>query len=308
VVIEHDSDMGFDVNRVGHESVSNVIRLAGQRIRQARSEKKWTRQELSRHSGVSQRYLAHLESGEGNTSLGLLYRVACALDVSVEALVRVDDPMSTEVAEMSVLYRRADDAIRADVRQLLGSFRHPGTKGERICLIGLRGAGKSTLGGRLARDLDLPFMELNHDIEAIADMPVAEIFDFYGLEGYRRLEAQALSAIVSNSGRLILAAGGGIVSEQSTWTTLMAHFHTVWIKASPVEHMERVRVQGDLRPMAGNAFAMTQLLDILKSRESAYSRAEYVLDTSGKSVETSQQELYDLVVSNKLLGTSCIRS
>jgi XRE family aerobic/anaerobic benzoate catabolism transcriptional regulator len=164
-------------------------------------------------------------------------------------------------------------------------------RARRICLIGLRGAGKTTLGRLLGESLDIPFVELNREIEEQSGIPVNEVMALFGQEGYRRLERQALERIVANRDCLALAAAGGVVSEPETFHFLLGRFHTIWLKAAPEEHMQRVRAQGDERPMAGNPKAMEELNAILKSREALYTRAEVTVDTSGRTVPESAAEL-----------------
>lgn len=290
-----------DVTDEADAAVDALIRQVGLRVRQLRSETGMARRELSERSGVSPRYLAQLEGGEGNISIGLLQRVALALGTSVEALLQSGEPQAVEAATVSKLFQSADAATRAKVLRILDPDRLREQKAQRICLVGLRGAGKSTLGAGVAADLNLPFVELNKHIEATAGMPIAEIIALYGQEGYRDIEADALREIIESRDRLILAVGGGIVSERDTFNNLLMRFHTVWIKAAPSDHMERVRAQGDLRPMAGNPQAMIQLRQILKNRQTAYAQAEHALDTSGKDVETSRAELRDLIVTHRIV-------
>ena len=237
------------------------VALVGQRVRQARERQGMTRRVLSDHSGVSQRYLALLENGGGNISIALLHKVARALGESVAQLV-------TESGH--------------DRRR-------------RICLIGLRGAGKSTLGRRLSAELAMPFRELNRDIEQQSGMPVTELMALYGQEGYRRLERQALQGVVAATDAVVLAVAGGIVSEPETYAFLLQYFHSVWLKASAQDHMSRVRAQGDLRPMAGNPQAMQDLQSILTSREALYAQAEATVSTSGRTPEESAGELAAVV-------------
>lgn len=276
-------------------TVDAVIKNVGIRVRAKRREQSMSRRQLSEYSGVSPRYLAQLEAGEGNISIGLLQMVSRALNTSLEALIRDDDPLSEQAANVADLFKNADAKTRARVVQALSPARLREQKSQRICLIGLRGAGKSTLGNLIAKQFGLPFVELNTEIETNAGMPTAEIIALYGQEGYRELEAAALSKIVANQEKVVLAVAGGIVADQVTFDLLLNRFHTVWVKASPSEHMERVRAQGDFRPMAGNPQAMIQLRQILKSREAQYSQAEYSLDTSGKTVSRSCNELKTLV-------------
>ncbi len=274
----------------------------GERVYALRKQRKLSRRELSELSDVSPRYLARLEGGEGNISIGLLQRIAIAFDIPMEALFSVDGAPAEELAHLTACYHRADAATRASVMRLLDPERLRERKAERICLIGLRGAGKSTLGARLSEVMHIPFVELNKEIERSAGMPVGEVIAMYGEEGYRMLEAETLSNIIASHERLVLAVAGGVVEKKATFGELLERFHSVWLKAQPQEHMTRVQAQGDLRPMAGNPRAMDQLRDILVARESLYGQAEYHLDTSGCSVEASLTELRALIEASGILG------
>jgi len=283
------------------ESVNALIALVGLRVRTARKEKGLSRRALSELAGVSQRYLAQLESGDGNTSIGLLKRVAITLNLSLQSIIADNDQISQEATEIAELARRADASTRAQARRLLDPGKLRQLKAERVCLVGLRGAGKSTLGALLGKELDVPFIELNSAIERSAGMPVSEIIALYGQEGYRELEAQSLEHIIESEERMVLAVAGGVVSNANTFNKLLSAFHTIWIKTSPIEHMERVRAQGDSRPMADNPQAMMQLRQILKNREALYSQAAYSLDTSGKELDVSFAELCKLIVSEDIV-------
>lgn len=287
-------------------SVALLIQHVGSRVRKTRKSLGMSRRELSERSGVSPRYLAKLEGGDGNISIGLLKKVALALETPAEAFLMDDDPEGTELRQITSLYRRADAATRARVLQVLDPERMQAQKAERLCLVGLRGAGKSTLGAKISEEFGAPFIELNREIEANAGMPVGEIIALYGQEGYRQLEADTLSKIVETHSRAVVAVAGGIVSEEDTFYRLLSRFHTVWIKASAGEHMDRVRAQGDVRPMEGNPQAMIQLREILKAREAFYAQADLVLDTSGKSEDASHSELSALIQTCEILKPSSI--
>lgn len=287
-------------------SISRLIQHVGDSVRDRRKALRISRRELSERSGVSPRYLAKLEGGDGNISIGLLKKVALALDTPIELLLADHGELSAETHHMSELYRRADAATRTKVMEILDPDRMREQKADRLCLVGLRGAGKSTLGLKISKEFGAPFVELNQQIETNAGMPVGEIIALYGQEGYRQLEADALTAIIETQGCAVVAVAGGIVSEEQTFYHLLSRFHTVWVKASASEHMDRVRAQGDVRPMEGNPQAMIQLRQILKAREAQYARADHVLDTSGKSVDQSLSELSDLVGSFEILGPSPI--
>lgn len=271
--------------------IDAFVAAVGEKVRKARQRKGIPRRVLSELSGVSQRYLAQLENGGGNISIGLLFKVANALGHRVEWLVGEEDPWGSETAQVAEFFRSASAEQRQRVMQILDPGRPAQLRRQRICLIGLRGAGKSTLGRMLGDKSSIPFVELNRDIEEQSGMPVDEVMALYGLEGYRRLERQALERIVATSDSLVLAVAGGIVSEPETYGFLLRNFHTIWLKAAPEEHMNRVRAQGDERPMAGNPKAMDELKSILTSREVLYAKAEGIVNTSGKTVEESLDDL-----------------
>jgi XRE family aerobic/anaerobic benzoate catabolism transcriptional regulator len=273
---------------------ADLMARVGARVRRARELKGISRRVLSETSGVSPRYLAQLEAGEGNISIALLARVAEAVDHRIEWLVSEDDPAQSDSHRIAQLYRISRPEVQAQVRDTLLAETQA-DRAERICLIGLRGAGKSTLGRMAARTLEVPFVELNKEIEEQASMPISEVMALYGPEGYRTMEAEALNNIITQNDRMILAVAGGIVTDPDVFETLLARCHTVWLKASPQDHMNRVRAQGDMRPMAGQPQAMAQLKAILSARESQYARADAVLDTSGRTPEGARQALLELI-------------
>ena len=270
------------------------VAMVGNRVRRARERKGIPRRVLSELSDVSQRYLAQLENGGGNISIALLKRIADALDHPVEWLISEEDPWDSEAALLAQHFRAATTDQRQRILQILNPARPAGLRRQRICLVGLRGAGKSTLGVLLGEALGLPFIELNNEIEEQAGMPVNEVLALYGQEGYRRLERQAIERVVGISDAVVLAVAGGIVSEPETYGYLLRNFHTVWLKASPEDHMGRVRAQGDERPMAGNPKAMEELKSILTSREALYARAEATVDTSSKTPQETLKELIEI--------------
>ncbi len=282
-------------------SISALMVQVGERVRNARERKGISRRVLSESSGVSQRYLAQLESGTGNISIGLLQRVAHSLDHRIEWFVGAEDPWNSTSLRVAELFSAADSETRDLVLQTLAPGSDQAGRAQRVCLIGLRGAGKSTLGKLAAEQLDAPFLELNKEIALHGGMPIDEILALYGQEGYRKLEAGSLDRVIENYDRVILAVAGGIVSEPETLNKLLSSFHTIWLKASPQEHMDRVRAQGDERPMAGNADAMEQLTSILTSREVLYARARFMLDTSGRALDQSLDELVSMIRAHKLL-------
>lgn len=284
------------------KAVSELIARVGERVRKARERKGIPRRVLSEISGVSPRYLAQLETGAGNISIGLLERVALALEHRIEWFVGEEDPWTSEAMQVADLYRSADKVVQAAVMQILNPVSPDAKRARRICLLGLRGAGKSTLGRMAGEALGVAFVELNREIEEQSGMPVAEVMALYGQEGYRKLEAQALQRVVSKYDTMILAVAGGIVAEPLTYNALLSNFHTIWVKAAPEEHMSRVRAQGDERPMTGNPEAMGQLKSILTSREAIYDRALARLDTTGKTVAQSREELLELIETRQFLS------
>lgn len=275
----------------GSSEVEAFVASVGDRVRKARQRRGITRKVLSAESGVSLRYLAQLENGGGNISIALLRKVAMALGHRVEWFVSEDDPWTSDSAQLLERFHAASEKQKEQVRDLLSARKTDDLKSRRICLLGLRGAGKSTLGRLTSDQLQLPFLEINSEIQRLSGMPIQELINFYGQEGYRRIEKQALEGIVADTDSVLLAAAGGIVAEPSTYQYLLTHFNTIWLKASPDEHMSRVRGQGDERPMVGNPQAMEQLKSILTSREALYANADFTINTSGCSLEHSTAEL-----------------
>ncbi|MFL4469840.1 helix-turn-helix transcriptional regulator [Tateyamaria armeniaca] len=279
-----------------------ISRLAT-RVRAARQDMGLPRRELSERSGVSPRYLAQLEAGEGNISVLLLHRVATALNMKIEDLLSEEAPFDADVTRVAQLYDQAPVAVQGRVRALLAPENPATLRAQRICLVGLRGAGKSTLGRLAADKLKIPFVELNDEIEAEAGMPLGEVMALYGQDGYRAMEAQAITRVVERHDKLILAVAGGIVAETATFAQVLERFHTIWIRTSPAEHMARVRAQGDLRPMEGNPAAMDQLKTFLTTRAPLYERALAQVDTSTKPVQTSVNELLTTIATNRFLDS-----
>ncbi len=280
------------------KDVAQFLMMVGQRVRNARQKKGMSRRVLAEKSGISQRYLAQLETGQGNISIGLLLRVAQALELGIEWLVSPDDPWHSDTARAMFLFQRANQKQRHVVLQALQPSKPSERKANRIALIGLRGAGKSTLGARLAPLLNTPFLELNHEIEQSSGMPVNEVIALYGQEGYRLLEHQAIERIVATHDALVLAVAGGIAAQADTFNYLLDHYHTVWLHAAPEDHMNRVRAQGDERPMAGNPNAMKELRRILASREEQYDRADAQVDTTNATEDQSLSELRNTIRAN----------
>ncbi len=284
-----------------NEQISKLLALVGNRVRSGRTRIGLSRRMLSEKSGVSQRYLAQLEGGHGNISIALLMRIAHALDLDIELLIAEADPWNSDLGTISSLLRSATKAQREGILAILDPEKPDLKRGGRIALIGLRGAGKSTLGQLSAERLGLPFLELNDEIEVASGIPVHEVIALYGQEGYRHLEHQALERIVATRDMAILAVAGGIVSHPETFNYLLGNCHTIWLKADPEEHMARVRGQGDERPMAGNPNAMAELRNILQSRETLYSRAAACVNTSGKTLDETLTRVLATIEENEFL-------
>jgi XRE family aerobic/anaerobic benzoate catabolism transcriptional regulator len=264
----------------------------GERIRMLRARKGLTRKALSQGAGVSERHLANLELGLGNASILVLRQVAQALSCSLAELLGDETTGSPEWLLIRDLLAGRTEAelqrARAALAPLFGSPpRASAERARRIALIGLRGAGKSTLGHMLADEMDVPFVELNREIERVAGCTLSEIHNLYGPSAYRRYERRALEETLALHPDAVIATPGGIVSDPATFGLLLAQCYTVWLQASPEEHMQRVVAQGDLRPMAGhsgNREAMEDLRRILTGRAAFYGKADLSFDTTGLSL------------------------
>ncbi|HLI12176.1 MAG TPA: helix-turn-helix transcriptional regulator [Alphaproteobacteria bacterium] len=271
------------------------LKLIGTRVRNARARRGMTRKILARDSGVSERYLAQLESGQGNVSILLLRQIARAMDLPLADLTREgpDRPIEYTLAKQLLEGLSPEElgSAYALLRERLGGALGGGARASRIALIGLRGAGKSTLGAKLAAHLGVPFLDMGVEIERISGMSLSEIFSLSGQATYRRLERRCLERVLESHDRCVIETGGSLVSEPATFELLLQACFTVWIKASPVEHMERVIAQGDYRPMAGNAEAMEDLRHILAERAPLYGKADAVVDTTGRSAAQSFRDL-----------------
>lgn len=279
------------------EEDSGFLAQLGRRVRDARDRRGLSRKLAAREAGVSERHLASLEAGEGNISVALLRRIALALDAPLADWFA---PAGEDSLERRLirrfLERLPQHRLEEIVFRLMREFgEEEAARKKRIVLLGLRGAGKTTLGTRLARESGLPFVELDREIESETGMPSSEIFSLYGQAGYRRVERRCLERLLKERDRAVICVGGGIVAQPETFDFLLSHCYTIWLRASPEEHMARVVAQGDLRPMAGNDEAMEDLRQILNARYPLYSKADRVLDTSQRSVEQSFQELQQLL-------------
>jgi XRE family transcriptional regulator, aerobic/anaerobic benzoate catabolism transcriptional regulator len=237
--------------------VLDVLQALGMKVSEARTGRGWTLRELAERSGVSVRFLVQLEAGRGNISVKRLADLAAAFGVTASDLLREEQIIPPHV----------------------------------IALLGLRGAGKTTIGRQLARRLHVRFVELDRRIEKAADMSLAELFSLYGEDRYRRLERDTLGEVLAENRSVVLATGGGIVASPETYSLLKKQATTVWLRATPEDHWNRVVRQGDRRPMADHPQAMADLRALLAAREPLYAAADHTLDTSGRTVDDIVDEL-----------------
>ncbi|MBX9607930.1 MAG: helix-turn-helix transcriptional regulator [Gammaproteobacteria bacterium] len=282
------------------EARDPFLQALGERTRALRARRGMTRKQLAHTAEVSERHLANLEYGQGNPSILVLKQVAGALACPLAELLGDVTTRSPEwLLLRELLEQRDEDSLRRarlaaaaalGVARPLSAARSP-----RVALVGLRGAGKSTLGARLAADLGFEFVELSREIEKFAGCSVGEIQALYGQNAYRRYERRALEEAVQIHPEAVIATPGGIVSDPATFSLLLEHCTTVWLKATPADHMKRVVAQGDLRPMSGNNEAMEDLKSILAGREAFYSKADFALDTSAQDLDATFGALRALV-------------
>lgn len=272
------------------------LHQVGQRVRTLRNQRGMSRKALVQHARISERYLAQLELGKGNCSIVLLRRIARAIGVPVTQLVQEGAEPALDLVLLSQFLERLSPKALTDARDLLlQHFSDPShdQRRRRIALIGLRGGGKSTLGRLLAERLNVPFIELDREIENRSGASLSEIFDMFGQDTFRRAERDALDDVLRRHRQFVIATSGSIVTEPGTLELLLSSCFTVWVRAEPEEYMKRVMAQGDMRPMAKSARAMEDLISILRSREPLYAKADAVLMTSGK---TPQQNLDELLL------------
>ncbi len=251
-------------------SLIELTRRIGTHVRSLRRVKGLSRKSLSENSGVSERYLAQLETGCGNVSIGILHRLSLVFGCAVESLVAGGKFSSIE-------------------------------KGSRVALLGMRGGGKTTLGKIISSNFSVKFIEISKEIVSASGMSVAEVISLYGQEGFRRLERDAIAKTVSNNERVVIGVGGGIVETPENYEYLLRHFHCVWVKATPAEHIDRVRNQGDERPLRGFTAAEEHLSDLIDARETKFARSDFLLSTEGVTVNQSSLELKKLIIDNALL-------
>jgi XRE family aerobic/anaerobic benzoate catabolism transcriptional regulator len=301
-----DAEDGVAVLPADEEaSEKNPLLVAlGERVRALRSRRGMTRKAAALAAGVSERHLANLEYGIGNASILVLNQVAGALQAPLAELLGDVTTSSPEWLLIRELLERRDEAtlrrVRVAIGELLGTGGAAAARSPRVALVGLRGAGKSTLGARLAAELGFPFIELSRAIEQFAGCSVNEIQALYGQNAYRRYERRALEEAIQIHPEAVIATPGGLVSDAATFNLLLSHCTTVWLKAAPEDHMKRVVAQGDLRPMAASREAMEDLKGILAGREAFYSKADLTVDTSAQPLDDTYRLLSEQV--RRLLG------
>lgn len=288
------------LRRSASNSEGNFLNTLGQRVRLLRNRRGMTRKMVAREANVSERHLAQLEAGEGNVSIVLLRRIAGAVSASLEELF-VQDAANPEEKKMIQRFlerippNRLEEVLSRLTREIC--LQSEARRG-RIAMIGLRGAGKSTLGAKLAEDLGVSFIELDREIEKDTGIPLREIFPLYGQSGYRAMERRTLERVIREQERAVITVGGGVVTERETYDYLLSHCFAVWVKAQPEEHMSRVMAQGDFRVMAGSDQAMEDLRRILQSREPLYREADLCVDTSGSTMAESFEKMKAMLKGN----------
>ena len=332
-IILHASRVSPALTNLPMEEKNPFLVALGDRVRALRSRRGMTRKAVALAADVSERHLANLEYGTGNASILVLLQVAGALQCSLAELLGDITTSSPQWLLLRELLERVDEPtlrrVRVAVGQLLGTggpYRANGSdagidartsvdasadatadangeqRSTRVALVGLRGAGKSTLGQLLAHDLDYPFVELSREIEKIAGCSISEIQALYGQNAYRRYERRALEVAIQIYPEAVIATPGGIVSDAATFNLLLSHCSTVWLQADPEDHMKRVAAQGDLRPMAASREAMSDLKGILAGRAAFYSKAELMLNTSNQPLDATFQLLRAMVRQSLGLG------
>ena len=278
----------------GLAQTAAFLAAIGREVRKNRAKRGMTRRQLAQASETSERYLAQIESGAGNPSVSVLRAIAQALDLPASALLPESGTRTAELGPLvDLLAQVPQQELPALAKELAARVARAGgtDRGERIALVGLRGAGKSTLGRMLAQHLDWPFIELDRRVAEEYGASVPDLIEMAGMATFRRHERDALDRVVAGHQSAIITTAGGIVSNPETYALLLRRTHTVWIKARPDEHMSRVMAQGDTRPMADNEAAMEDLRRILAGRHALYAKADATVDTAGKTVEQSLKEL-----------------
>jgi XRE family transcriptional regulator, aerobic/anaerobic benzoate catabolism transcriptional regulator len=278
---------------------SPFLEALGERVRTLRSRKGMTRRAVAVAADVSERHLANLEYGTGNVSVLVLLQVAQALQCSLAELLGDVTTTSPEwLLIRELLSQRSEADLRRARVQLSDMFGEGGNAQERknrVALVGLRGAGKTALGQRLAHDLGFAFIELSREIEQFAGCQISEIHNLYGANAYRRYERRALEEAIQIYPEVVIATPGGLVSDSANFNVLLSHCTTVWLQADAADHMGRVAAQGDMRPMAASREAMEDLKRILEGRSAFYSKADMAINTSGRTEDQAFEALRSLV-------------
>lgn len=286
---------------VSPQEIADLSLRLGQRIRSARAARAMTMKQLAQESDISLPYLSRVEKGDGNISLAVLYKLAAALNLTADHLITDEERYGPDYTLIMELLKRQSPGQLREVRErlvshLAGQKDNPAGM-RRIALIGLRGAGKSTLGVLIAKRLGLPFVELNAEVEKEAGLSLSEIFSIYGQSGFRRLERRCLDRIVSTHSEVVVATGGGIVVEPATYELLLHSFFSIWLHADPEEHFRRVMAQHDVRIATPQLHeeAMANIIDALTARQRLYALAHADIDTTDKSVEALVDQALALV-------------
>jgi len=279
-------------------SEAAFLAAIGSEVRRSRAKRGMTRRQLAQASQTSERYLAQIESGVGNPSVSVLRAIAQALDLPCAALLPEAGARTAALgAILDLLAQVPEGELPALAKDIETRLARPGSadRARRIALVGLRGAGKSTLGRMLAQHLGWPFIELDRLVEEDYGASIPDLIEMAGTATFRRHERSALDRIITANEAAIITTAGGIVANPETYALLLRRTHTIWIKARPEDHMSRVMAQGDFRPMAQNRAAMADLVAILEARRADYSRAEADIDTSGEAIEQSFAKLLRIV-------------
>lgn len=301
-----EPEQGSEPRRGTGAAEEAYLRIVGERVRLERARRGMSRKALSQTSGVSERYLAELERGTGNASLLVLREIAAAMALKVTDLVSESPERSLD---LSLIVQQLEQLPQSDLpearRMLTARFGRPAaTSKGRIALIGLRGAGKSTLGQDASKVLGIPFVELDREIERASGMEVAEIFAVHGQSVFRKLEQECLESVVDAHGRVVIAAGGGIVTSPDAFELLLSSCFVVWVKATPESHIDRAVQAGDLRPAAASRRALAEFRQILDDRAPLYARADATIDTSDKTSEEALALLIRLIHEHNGVGAT----
>ncbi len=289
-ILHTDTENSSDSAATTEDKNPYLIGL-GQRVGALRARRGMTRKALATAAQVSERHLANMEYGLGNASVLVLLQVAKALQCTLAELLGDVSTCSPDWLMIREMLEQCDaptlHRVRIAIGELLGTGGAAHERSTRVALVGLRGAGKSTLGQMLAEDLGYPFVELSREIEKLAGCSVAEIQALYGTNAYRRYERRALEESIQIYPEAVIATPGGLVSDPASFSLLLAHCSTLWLQADPADHLRRVTAQGDLRPMAASKEALQDLKNILDGRQSFYSKAQFAVNTSAQDLEAT---------------------